>query len=45
MDLLKESVELWHVRVSAFCLLTNHYHLLMQAPNANLSRCMRHIDG
>ena len=45
IDLLKESVDLWNVRVSAFCLLTNHYHLLMQTPNANLSRCMRHIDG
>lgn len=23
----------------------NHYHLLLQTPEANLSRCMRHING
>ena len=45
IDLLKESVDLWNVRISAFCLLSNHYHLLIQTPDANLSRCMRHIDG
>ncbi|RLC10755.1 MAG: hypothetical protein DRH43_05710 [Deltaproteobacteria bacterium] len=38
-------MELWYVRISAFCLLSNHYHLLIQPPDANLSRCMRHIDG
>jgi putative transposase len=45
IDLLKESVDLWNVRISAFCLLSNHYHLLVQTPDANLSRCMRHING
>ena len=33
------------MRVSAYCLLSTHYHLLVQTPDANLSRCMRHIDG
>jgi len=45
IDLLKETVDLWNMRVSAYCLLSNHYHLLAQTPDANLSRCMRHIDG
>ena len=45
IELLEESVELWNVRVSAYCLMTNHYHLLIQTPEANLSRCMRHING
>ena len=45
IDLLKETVELWNSRVSAYCLLSNHCHLLEQTPDANLSRCMRHIDG
>jgi len=43
--LLKESVDLWGVRVAGYCLMTNHYHVLLQTPNANLPRCMRHIDG
>jgi hypothetical protein len=25
--------------------MPNHYHLLVQTPDANISRCMRHIDG
>ena len=36
---------MWNVRIAAFCLMPNHYHLLVQTPNANLSRFMRHIDG
>lgn len=44
-DLLKESVDLWNVRIAAYCLMPNHYHILVQTPGANLSRCMRHIDG
>jgi len=45
IDLLKECSELWNVRISAFCLMQNHYHLLIQTPDANLSRCMRHLNG
>jgi REP element-mobilizing transposase RayT len=44
MDLLGEAVEMWSIRIGAFCLMGNHYHLLIQTPNANLSRCMRHIN-
>ena len=43
--LLKEAVEIWNLRISAFCLMPNHYHLLVQTPEGNLSRCMRHING
>jgi len=45
VDLLKETSEAWNVRVAAYCLIPNHYHLLLQTPEANISRCMRHIDG
>ena len=45
VQLIKESVEMWNVRIAAYCLMPNHYHLLIQTPDANLSRCMRHIDG
>ena len=43
--LLKEAVELWEVRVSAYCLMSNHYHILAQTPKGNLSRFMRHLNG
>lgn len=45
IDLLREAVDMWKVRVAAYCLMTNHYHLLIQTPEANISRCMRHING
>jgi len=45
INVIKESVELWNVYVAAYCLMPNHYHILIQTPDANLSRCMRHING
>jgi putative transposase len=43
--LLQEAAHLWDVTIGAFCLMTNHYHLLIHTPLGNLSRCMRHING
>ena len=45
IELLIESAEMWNVRIAAYCLLSNHYHILLQTPDANLSRLMRHVDG
>jgi putative transposase len=45
IDVLHEAIELFALRISAFCLMPNHYHLLVQTPDGNLSRCMRHING
>jgi len=45
VDILKETARVWKLRISAYCLMPNHYHLLVQTPEANLSRCLRHIDG
>ena len=44
-DLLMESTEFWGVNICAHCLMPNHYHLLIQTPQANLSRFMRHANG
>ena len=45
IELLKDASSLWKARIAAFCLMSNHYHLLVQTPEANLYRCMRHING
>lgn len=45
LTLLRETSEMFDLRVSAYCLMPNHYHLLVQTPSANLSRAMRHING
>ena len=42
---LHEAAELWNFRIAAYCLMSNHYHLLIQTPDGNLSRGMRHING
>lgn len=41
---LKETVEMWKIKVHAFTLLPNHYHLLIETPLGNLSRAMRHLN-
>jgi putative transposase len=33
----------WHCH--AYCLMTNHYHLLIETPLPNLSQGMRHLNG
>jgi putative transposase len=45
IDLLKEIAEDYNVKVSAYCLMSNHYHLLIQTPDANISRAMRHLNS
>lgn len=45
IDLLQEAGAMWKIKIAAYCLMTNHYHLLVQTPQANLDRCMRHING
>jgi putative transposase len=43
--LLAECHQMWGIHVLSHCLMGNHYHLLVQTPEANLSRVMRHLDG
>ena len=31
--------------VHIWCLMSNHYHLLLETPSGNLSQIMRHING
>jgi REP element-mobilizing transposase RayT len=45
IKLLGECHDMWGIRVFAYCLMDNHYHLFFQTPKANLSRVMRHLDG
>jgi len=45
VELLKEVVDMYKVRVAAYCLISNHYHLLIQTPGGDLARCMRHLNG
>jgi putative transposase len=42
---LAEAQQRFGCVVHAYCLMSNHYHLLIETPNANLSRIMRHVNG
>jgi REP element-mobilizing transposase RayT len=45
LDRLGEVVESYLWLCHAYCLMTNHYHLLVETPEANLSRGMRRLNG
>lgn len=45
LHVLQEAAEVFNLHVSAYCLMSNHYHLLVQTPDGNLSRVMRQING
>jgi REP element-mobilizing transposase RayT len=45
LGVLGEAAHLWNIRIHAYSLMDNHYHLLIETPLPNLSRAMRHIDG
>ena len=45
IELLEELNEVFRINVASYCLMTNHYHLLVQTPDANLSRSIRHLNG
>lgn len=45
IDLLRDSCRLFNIKVYAYCLMNNHYHILLATPDANLPSVMRHING
>lgn len=42
---LEEAYKRFDAVFHAYCLMGNHYHLLIETPRANLDRIMRHING
>jgi putative transposase len=45
LQLLGQVVEGWNWICHAYCLMTNHYHLLIETPDGNLSKGMRQLNG
>jgi len=43
--LLEEVCQRFNWVVHSYCLMTNHYHLVVETPDGNLSRGMRHLNG
>ena len=44
LEKLAENVEQHHVRVYAYIIMTNHYHLLLETPRGNLSVFMQQLN-
>ncbi len=42
---LEEACRLFDGIVYSYCLMSNHYHLLVKTPSGNVSRFMRHLNG
>ncbi len=45
LAVLAETVSRFGWLCHAYCLMDNHYHLLIETPNGNLSRGMRQVNG
>lgn len=45
LEYLGSATERYGAVVHAYCLMSNHYHLLLETPVGNLSQIMRHING
>jgi REP element-mobilizing transposase RayT len=45
LSYLESATERYGATVHVYCLMSNHYHLLLETPQGNLSQIMRHING
>jgi putative transposase len=45
LDSLSQVTERFHWLCHAYCLMDNHYHLVVETPDANLSQGMRQLNG
>ncbi len=43
-SLLSDAHEKYQAEIHAYCLMSNHYHLLLHCPNENLSKIMQYIS-
>ena len=44
LEYLEAASERFSIRVHTYCLMTNHFHLLVETPEANLSRAVQWIN-
>jgi REP element-mobilizing transposase RayT len=44
MNLIRESHKKYQIMIHSYCLMNNHYHLLVETPEANLPDVMHYIN-
>ena len=45
LNTLSEVCDQFNWVIHSFCLMTNHYHLVVETPDANLSKGMRQLNA
>ena len=45
LDTLKKVIDRYHWLCHAYCFMDNHYHLVVETPDGNLSKGMRQLNG
>jgi putative transposase len=45
LEILQRVADRYHLVCYAYCLMNDHYHLLLETPEGNLSRAMRQVNG
>ena len=45
LKILAAGLQRYGVECYAYCLMGNHFHLIVRTPRANISRFMHHVDG
>ena len=45
LSYLESATTRYGARVHVYCLMSNHYHLLLETPRGNLSQIMAHVNG
>jgi putative transposase len=45
LNMLEQANDRYHWLCHAYCLMRNHYHLVIETPDGNLSKGMRHLIG
>ncbi|HUT53326.1 MAG TPA: transposase [bacterium] len=45
MEMLAQAVERYDLKIHAFCLMTNHYHLFLRTREPNLARAMHWLNN
>jgi putative transposase len=45
LEYLESATKRYQAVIHVYCLMDNHYHLLLETPAANLPQIMRHING
>ena len=45
MELIENMLEKFNIKLHSYCLMTNHYHLLLETSDENISKAIQYLNG